>query len=174
MTPRLLLAIFDGVYLVALAAWVGSILFLSFAVAPLIFRVLGVESGGKFVRALFPRYYLWGVVACAVALPALICGALSVPGLRGPWVGVQALMLVVGLSLMLYCGNTLTPAINAARDGGPASADRFDRLHRRSVNLNAVALLIGLVLLVGFASRGAPKEAGVVEPSTKATDPAWP
>jgi hypothetical protein len=79
VTARLLLAIFDSVYLVALTAWVGSILFFSFTVAPIIFRVLGPEAGGKFVRALFPRYYLWGVISCAVALPALICGALSVP-----------------------------------------------------------------------------------------------
>ncbi len=56
MSARLLLAVFDSVYLVALTAWVGSILFFSFGVAPIVFPVLGAESGGKFVRALFPRY----------------------------------------------------------------------------------------------------------------------
>ncbi len=152
MTVRLLIATFDSVYLLALTAWVGSILFFSFAVAPIIFRVLGAESGGKFVRALFPRYYAWGVISSAVALPALICGALSLPERRGPMIGVQAGLIVIGLLIMLYCGNSLTPAINAARDEGPPSADRFDRLHRRSVNLNVVALLIGIVLLIGFAA----------------------
>jgi len=167
MTAPILLAIFDSVYLIALTAWVGSILFFSFGVAPIIFRVLGAESGGKFVRALFPRYYLWGVICCAVALPALICGALSFPELRGPMIGVQAALIVASLLIMLYCGNTLTPAINAARDEGPASAERFDRLHRRSVHLNVVVLAIGLGLLVGFATRKAPKTSGIVEPSPK-------
>jgi hypothetical protein len=153
---RLLLSIFDSVYLFALTAWVGSILFFSFGVAPVIFRVLGAESGGRFVRALFPRYYAWGVVSTAVALPSMVCGALSAPELRGPMVGVQSGLIALGLGIMLYCGNTLMPAINAARDGGPASADLFERLHRRSVRLNAVALLIGIVLLVGFAVRKAP------------------
>jgi hypothetical protein len=55
----LLLGIFDSVYVIALTAWVGSILFFSFGVAPIIFTVLGSEHGGKFVRALFPTYYAW-------------------------------------------------------------------------------------------------------------------
>jgi uncharacterized membrane protein len=160
---RLLLSIFDSIYVFALTAWVGSILFFSFAVAPIIFKVLGAESGGRFVRALFPRYYAWGVVSTAIALPAMVCGPLSVPELRGPMVGVQAALIALSLGIMLYCGNTLTPAINAARDEGPASADRFNRLHKRSVHLNAVVLLIGIVLLVGFAVRRTPRTLGIVE-----------
>ena len=165
MTAPVLLGIFDSVYLIALTAWVGSILFFSFGIAPIIFKVLDAESAGKFARALFPRYYLWGVISCAVALPALVCGSLSFPELRGPMIGVQAGLIVVSLLIMLYCGNTLTPAINAARDGGPSTSRRFDRLHRRSVNLNVVVLLIGLGLLVAFAIRKAPRTGGIVEPS---------
>ena len=163
MNPRLLLAIFDSVYVVALAAWVGAILFFSFGVAPIIFRVLGAESAAKFVRALFPRYYAWGVGATAIALPALVCGPLAYPELRGPAVGVQALLIGLGLVIMLYCGNSLTPAINAARDAGPAEAARFDRLHQRSVRLNGVALLVGLGLLVGFAIPRAVRSGGLKE-----------
>ena len=168
MTARLLLGIFDSVYLLALTSWVGSILFFSFGVAPIIFRVLGAEAGGKFVRALFPRYYAWGVISCAIALPALICGPLSHPELRGPMVGVQAALIALSLGIMLYCGNTLTPAINATRDEGPGSAGRFDRLHKRSVNLNVVVLLIGIVLLIGFALRKMPRTNGIEEPSPRA------
>ena len=91
MTPRFLLPLFDSVYLLALTAWVGSILFFSFGVAPVIFRVLGAEAGGRFVRALFPRYYAWGAVSGAIALPAYLGVPLSFPELRGPMVGVQAL-----------------------------------------------------------------------------------
>src|SRR5262249_43934015 len=72
VTARLLMVVFDAVYLIALTAWIGSILFFSFGVAPIIFKVLGTEMGGRFVRALFPRYYTWGVISGAVALPAAV------------------------------------------------------------------------------------------------------
>jgi hypothetical protein len=167
VTSTMLLAIFDSVYIIALTALVGSILFFSFAVAPIIFNVLGAEAGGKFVRALFPRYYLWGVISCSVALPALVCGSLAIPEFRGPMIGAQALAIVGSLLILLYCGNSLTPAINAARDAGPESSERFDRLHKRSVTLNSVVLLVGLALLVAFASRKAPISGGIVERSVK-------
>ena len=55
VTAPMLRLVFDSAYVLALTAWVGSILFFSFGVAPIIFPVLGAEAGGKFVRALFPR-----------------------------------------------------------------------------------------------------------------------
>ena len=113
MSSRFLLGVFDSVYVVALTAWVGSILFFSFGVAPIIFRVLGEQAGGKFVRALFPRYYLWGAIAGAIALPAFVAGPLCYHEFRGPMVGVQALVILAGILTMLYGGNSLTPAINA-------------------------------------------------------------
>lgn len=170
MTPRLILAILDSVYLFALAAWVGSIAFFSFGVAPVIFRVLGAEAGGRFVRALFPRYYAWGVVCGAVALPALVGGTFVFPEFRGPMIAVQAALVLVGTMTMLYCGNSLTPQINAARDAGPAESDRFDRLHHRSVRLNGVALVVGIVLLVLFALRPRPVTSGSPAILTRGAD----
>ena len=163
MDARSLLALFDSIYLISLTAWVGAILFFSFGVAPIIFRVLGAESAAKFVRALFPRYYAWGVISAAVALPALICGSLSYPELRGWPVGVRSALILLDLGIMLYCGQSLTPAINAARDAGPDRSAVFDRLHKRSVRLNGVALLIGLGLLVGFAVRRPVRTGGLRE-----------
>ena len=82
-------------------------------------------------------------------------------------VGVQAALIVVSLLIMLYCGNTLTSAINAAKDAGPVLSGRFNRLNRRSLILNVVVLVIGLALLVGFAMRKAPRTSGIVEPGPK-------
>lgn len=164
MTARSLMILFDSVYLIAMAAWVGSVLFFSFAVAPIIFRVLGAESGGKFVRALFPRYYTWGAISGAIALPSAVAVPLCYPELRGPWVGGQALLIMAGTLLMLYAGNSLTPAINAARDEGPTGEERFHRLHKRSVMLNGLVLLLGVTLIVGHAARPSPTTAGIEEP----------
>jgi uncharacterized membrane protein len=165
VTARSLLALFDSAYVLALASWVGSILFVSFALAPIVFQVLGAEAGGRFVRALFPRYYAWGATSGAIALPAYLGVPLSYPEYRGPLVAVQAGAIVAGILIMLYAGNSLTPAINAARDAGPPQQERFDRLHRRSVRLNAVALALGVGLLIAFANRPAPRTSGIVEPS---------
>ncbi len=163
MTSRFLLGVFDSVYVVALTAWVGSILFFSFGVAPIVFQVLDEQAGGKFLRGLFPRYYLWGAIASAVALPAYVAGPLCYQEFRGPAVGVQAILIIAGILSMLYGGNSLTPAINQARDAGSAGALQFERLHRRAVYLNSVVLVIGLGLLIAFAVRRAPRTSGLVE-----------
>jgi hypothetical protein len=163
MSSRFLLSVFDSVYVVALTAWVGSILFFSFAVAPIVFSVLGEQAGGKFVRALFPRYYLWGAIAGAIALPAFVARPLCYQEFRGPMVGVQAMVILAGILSMLYGGNSLTPAINQARDAGPSGQRRFEQLHRRAVRLNALVLVVGLGLLIAFAVRAAPRTSGLVE-----------
>ena len=163
MTAPYLLAVFNAIYLLAMAAWVGSVAFFSFGVAPILFRVLGAEAGSKFARALFPRYYVWGATAGAIALPAVVCGPMTYPELRGPAVGVQAMFVMAGTLIMLYCGNALTPAMNAARDAGPVASATFHRLHRRSVWLNAAALLIGVGLLIAFAARSGARSGGIVE-----------
>ena len=54
--------------LLSLLTWMlgglaGSMLFFAFVVAPTVFRALPGEHAGPLLRALFPRYYLWGLVA---------------------------------------------------------------------------------------------------------------
>ncbi|MBV8609795.1 MAG: DUF4149 domain-containing protein, partial [Singulisphaera sp.] len=44
MTAPMLRLVFDSAYVLALTAWVGSLLFFSFGVAPIIFPVLGAEA----------------------------------------------------------------------------------------------------------------------------------
>ena len=166
LPARVLLGLFDSIYILALTSWVGAILYFSFGIAPILFKVLGDEAGGRFVRVLFPRYYLWGAISATLALPACVLGPLSTPELRGPRVAVQVLLILFGGILpMLYSGNTLTPEINAARDAGLASRDRFNRLHRRSVRINAFSLLVGLILIVMFATRPAASSLGIIEKS---------
>ena len=165
MNAPALRVLFDSAYVLAMAAWVGSILFFSFGIAPISFKVLGAESAARFVRAIFPRYYAWGAICGALALPSSMATPLAFPEYRAPWVGGQALVILAGTLVMLYCGQVLTPAINAARDAGPEGQARFDRLHRRSVGLNGVVMLAGVGLLIAFAARPAPTTTGIIEPS---------
>jgi hypothetical protein len=167
VTARVLLAIFDSVYLLALAALVGSLLFFLFGVAPILPRVLGAEVGRQLMKVLVPFYHLWGVVCCAIALPALICGAFCFPELRGPMIGVQAASIVTSVVMLVLSVRGMTPLINEARDGGPTSPWRFDRLHHGTVRNNAVVLLISVVLLIAFASRKGLRTNGIEEPLPK-------
>src|SRR5262249_35040305 len=105
----------------------------------------------------------WGVLAGASALPAYLGGPLSFPELRGPWVAVEALAILAGILILLYAGNTLTPALNAARDAGPAAHGRLARLHRRWVGLQGVVLVLGVGLLTAFAVRPATRTSGLEE-----------
>jgi MFS family permease len=167
VTARVLLAIFDSVYLLALSGLVGSILFFLFGVAPILSRVLGEELGRKLMEAMVPFYHVWGVICCAIALPALICGAFCFPELRGLMVGVQALMIMASLVLLLFSISTMTPMIHEAHDKGPTSRWRFERLYQGSVRFNTIVLVIGIVLLVGFAVRKGLRTDGIEEPSPK-------
>lgn len=165
MDSRTLLMTFDAVFLLGMTAWLGAILFFSFGVAPIIFKVLEPGQAARFVRALFPRYYAWGATSSAIALAAFTSGVLVRPEYRGLSALGQIILLLSGVLISLYCGNVLTPQINASRDAGPDQAGRFDRLHRRSVQLNGLMLLAGLVLIGGHAFRPDPTGPGVSEPS---------
>jgi hypothetical protein len=167
VTARVLLAIFDSVYLLALSGLVGSLLFFLFGVAPILSQVLGEELGRKLMRAMVPFYHAWGVICCAIALPALICGAFCFPELRGLMVGAQALLILASLVILLHSIGTMTTMINEAHDHGPTSRWRFERLYQGSVRSNAIVLAIGIVLLVGFAVRKGLRTDGIEEPSPK-------
>ncbi len=165
---RFLLSLFDATYLLAMTAWIGSILFFSFGVAPIIFKVLDASQAARFVRALFPQYYAWGATSGAIALAAFVCGVLTHPGdYQGLVSGVQIALLLAGTMVMVYGGNVLTPAINAARDAGPPGAERFQRLHRRSVWLNSLVMIVGVGLVIAFAFRPSPHTPGLVEPTPR-------
>jgi len=163
VTAPQLLRLFDVIYALSIVGWLGAILFFSFGVAPIIFKVLDPEPAAKFVRTLFPRYYLWIAILSVVSLASFTARPLVYPELRA-WnnLTIQGI-LIANILLALYSGNSLTPAINKARDAGEAQKPRFDALHKRSVRLNVVMLIIGLICVTHFESRSAPTTSGIIE-----------
>jgi hypothetical protein len=126
---------------IAWAAWLGSVVLFSFVVAPTAFGALGREGAAPLMRAIFPRYYLAGLVSGGLMLLAAF--ALSADlRLIAP--------IVIALVLVAYARQVLTPAANQARERH--DEERFARVHRLSVQLNLVVL--ALLLLLGAVVAG--------------------
>ncbi|MGO9470971.1 MAG: DUF4149 domain-containing protein [Isosphaeraceae bacterium] len=163
MSARFLMALFDSIYVIALAAWIGSALFLSLGLIPLIVKQLGPEPAEKLVRALLPRYCVWGAICGALALSSMVAVPLCYPEYRGVKVGVQALAIIACILITLYVGNS-KPSVRIEASGtGLSYPGRFMPLFRHAISLNALVAITGVVLLIAFATRASPKTSGIVE-----------
>ncbi len=151
------------VHVLGIAVLVGKVVLLSFVVAPVLARTLDPEHFGTVVRRLFPAYYLVGIAAAAVGLMAV--SAMGI--MRGV---NQVIVVSVGLWCIVlaseaYCRSWLTPQSNVMRDRLKEQEERgsvdprlrasWNRLHQRSVSLNTVVLIVGLILL-GLAHPQSP------------------
>ena len=111
---------------------VGGMAFFSGVVAPVVFKALDTENGGRFLRAIFPVYYLYMGVLSIVAMVLLYLDARRFDS------SVLAL-IAAGFLFALF---VLVPHINQVRDAaraGDGQAEKsFGRLHRGSVILNTI------------------------------------
>ena len=132
----------------ALALTFGGMTFFSAVLAPLVFIKLPLDTAGSFIRQVFPWYYLSMAATTLVALAAL----LFVPGVVAAWGAWLTALVLVGF---VFARQILMPRINRARDamlsGDRASGQRFNRLHRLSVVVNAcqwLAVFAALTLVL--------------------------
>ena len=115
----------------------GIMLFFSFILAPMIFKVLPPDNAGVFIRAIFPYYYLVNL---------LILGSIS-----GFYIFYQTFILdfyLVLTSALLFFFNLvyLMPKINKLKDERNEKA--FKISHFISVVINfAQLIMLGIVLV---------------------------
>ena len=138
--------------LAVVALWLGAMGFFAFIVAPAAFNTLDREAAGRFVSAVFPRYYALGLALGLVALFGL-----GVRWVGGGWRGLDWLTagcVLLMLALTLYAGAVVLPAAHAAREAvraapaDTAAAIGFARLHRLSGILNVVVMASGILVVV--------------------------
>ncbi len=119
----------------------GSMLFFAAIVAPSVFTFVSGEQAGKFLRGLFPRYYLWGIL---VSLLMTVLAAMVSPTLL--------LTSTVVLALFVIARQVLMPAINNARDlmlqDDTEAKTRFKRLHGASVAINLLQMVILMAVII--------------------------
>lgn len=121
------------------AVMLGAMVFFSGIVAPTVFTTLEPQSATRLIRRMFPRYYLLIILTGFVTALAAAFAARWLP----------ALLFTLVAALGLIARHGILPAVNRARDaelgGDPAAGRRFARLHRASVTLNVVQLVIAAV-----------------------------
>jgi hypothetical protein len=129
------------------AAIAGFMLFFMAVVPQAAFKTLSAKAVGAFLRVLFPRLFLFGLVlALAASLAAWQAGA--------AWQLAVSVLSAGGFAVNVFI---LTPRINAYRDldlEGDAAAKRmFGLLHMASVGIFLLQLA-GSLTVVGFYSLG--------------------
>ena len=141
--------------LLAMGILVGKIVFLSFVTAPVLSRTLDSESFSRVIRSLFPPYYGLGMISATIGWTSSIAlGLLN---------NYESLMLIPAtlwlgiLAIEFYCRTPLIGQINELSDelkmkeakglNTPLLRERRDGLHRLSLQLNSIVLLMGLCLI---------------------------
>jgi len=140
--------IFNFIYLLSLVVWIGSIVFFSFFVAPVVFKTLEREKAGELVGIIFPRYYKLGYVCgTLILLSFLVSGAEGI-GLKWCAWGIMILASVLaGVGVNPKAKLLKEKIKSASEEDKPGLEAKFKSLHSLSVKLNAVTLFSGLWLL---------------------------
>jgi hypothetical protein len=152
--------VFRTVRLIALAVWVGGLVFFGF-VAAVAFKTLpDTHSAGAVVRGSLIALHQIGMAAGIVYL-VFTLALLGTQRDSHPVRAAELALVIVMLALTGYSAFSVIPRMEADRlsvGGDVAKADReapavqqFNRLHRVSVRVEGAVLIAGLLLL-GMAS----------------------
>ena len=115
----------------------GSMLFFSIAIAPKIFTVLPSEEAGKFVRSIFPVYYMFNGLQYLVLTILMLY-----TGKSGNILYTSFLILF----LFIVSNYFLMPQINKSRDVD--NQKKFKLLHFLSVVINFLIIVFSILLLL--------------------------
>lgn len=120
----------------------GSMLFFTIIVTPVAFTSLESDSASKYMRMLFPRYFLWGIILSLAALGVCL---FHLP--KG------AVLMVVVLVGFIYSKQWLVPKIHTAKDqfdetGSPQHKARIAALHKRSVIINVTQITMLVTIII--------------------------
>ena len=115
----------------------GSMLFFSIAIAPKIFTVLPSEEAGKFVRSIFPTYYMYNGLQYLVLTTLMFY-----KGQTGNILYLSCLILL----FFILSNYILMPQINKSRDIN--NQKKFKLLHFLSVVINFLIIISSIILIL--------------------------
>ena len=125
----------SALYLTAVI--LGAMIFFSFVVAPTTFKLLDEENSRKFIRGIFPFYYLLNLTLSFVASILFFLNQnLSID-----------FLLMVNVSILFAISNfILMPMINKFRDNNEDK--KFKISHFISVTINFIQLIFLVIILL--------------------------
>ena len=119
-----------------LAINLGMMIFFSFVLAPMIFKILDAENAGKFVRKIFPYYYFVNLIFLSIAVILFII--ISSLG--------SSFYITLSLAIsFIFAQFILMPIINKFKDNNEEK--KFKYAHGTSVLINFIQM-IGLIYLL--------------------------
>ena len=119
-----------------IAISLGMMIFFSFVLAPMIFKILDAENAGKFVRKIFPYYYFVNLIFLSIA--AILFFLVS---------SLNEDLYIILLLVMsfIFAQFILMPLINKLKDNNQEK--KFKYAHGLSVLINFLQM-IGLIYLL--------------------------
>ena len=143
--------------LLALAVWVGSLIFFAFAVAPVAFKIMpDAHQAGLIVRGTLLVLHRIGLFSGVIYLFFTVA-LLATQRDSHPARAVEVALIVAMMALTLYLQQSVLPHMETDRltlggdvDAAPETATarlHFDRLHRLSERIEGAVLLEGIILL---------------------------
>ena len=109
----------------------GMILFQTAIVAPVVFTTLDAENASKFLRKIFPRFFM---VIFILGISTLIVSSV--------FLSIQGIVIAAVTAVSMIISYLVVPATNKARDEDRFTA--FRRLHTLTVVLTLFTLLANL------------------------------
>mgnify|MGYP001192330319 FL=1 len=119
-----------------LAISLGMMIFFSFVLAPMIFKILDAENASKFVRKIFPYYYFVNLIFLTIATIIFIFMSS---------IGIDFYITLTLVLSFIFAQFLLMPLINKLKDNNQEK--KFKYAHGLSVIINFVQM-IGLVYLL--------------------------
>ena len=118
------------------AICLGMMIFFSFILAPIIFKILDPENAGKFVRKIFPYYYFVNLVFLSIVVILFLLNSI---------INFEFYIIVSLVISFIFAQFILMPFINKLRDNN--EENKFKYAHGFSVAINFLQM-IGLVFLL--------------------------
>ena len=120
-----------------LAICLGMMIFFSFVLAPMIFKILDAENAGKFVRKIFPYYYFVNLVFLLIAIILFfVISSISIN---------FYITLALAISF-IFAQFILMPLINKLKDNNEEK--KFKYAHGTSVLINFIQMITLVYLLI--------------------------
>ena len=130
------------------AAIIGFMVFFSAVVAPSVFKTLSQKAAGAFLRVLFPRMFIFGLILSLLAAAAAAYGGFAHTALL-------SIFISTGFVLNAF---VVTPIINRQRDamleGDATAGKKFKQFHFVSVAIFLVQLTASSYIVVANIING--------------------